>query len=151
MLTLLLKSYKGPRLLDDAKKFETFYFSYGGQPKDESRSKGEWPGFFEDCSLFAESQGEINALWLVLHIKNKITTEQGKDPGFIQSRITFDSISHLLSYPWLSSVELAAALKLTLQRFKKGTLEKVLRRALERIMHNAFCVSDTAKYQLLQA
>lgn len=154
MVTLLLCSYRGVRLLEEPQRFEFLYWNHiqvlhkskqarkEGHKKHEPQHSMMLISSYHDCALFIHSQAEIDAFWLVLHIKNKISLAQGKDPEFIQARITFDSIVYLLSYPWLSSSELTAALTLAgLKLSKEYNLQTVIKRALKKVMQNAYCVS----------
>ena len=155
MITLLLCSYRGTRLLEETPKFETCYFRYvqvlhkSKRVRREGRKRHDPPpsdsllSSFHDCPLFVKSQPELDAFWLVLHLKNKISLAKGQEPEFISARITFDSIIHLLAYPWLSSTELVVALNLAgLNLSKEYNLQTVIKRALQKVMLNAFCVSQ---------
>jgi hypothetical protein len=149
MITRLLLSHKGHELTEESDNFQACYFKYiyiqqSSSHKCNPPLQASLVSSFEDCPLFLESQAEIDALWLVLHVKNKISTVQGRDLAFIQSRITFDSVICLLSYPWLSTAELRSVLKLVTQRFKGANFPTIVRRALANVMRNAFCVSGCA-------
>jgi hypothetical protein len=142
------------RLLEESQSFEVCYLRYiriqhkakraqtEGAIRRDPQSAYSLSASYHDCELFVESQAELDAFWLVLHLKNKISSIQAKDPDFLKARITFDSAIYLLAYPWLSSAELVAALSLAgLKLSKEYSLQTIIKRALKRVMRNAFCVS----------